>query len=63
MKVRYQHIHEVGVLSFTVDPYTDIDTVELLFSLKDLQYLWYHFQVISAVSLFGPATDEIERVA
>ncbi|KAM2824925.1 hypothetical protein COP1_034776 [Malus domestica] len=31
--------------------------------MEDLQYLRYHFEVFSAVSLFGLTTDEIARVA
>ncbi|KAM2112170.1 hypothetical protein ACFX1R_014720 [Malus domestica] len=60
MKARYQHIHKAQVLGCTVDPYTDIDIAELPFSLKDLQYLRYHFE---AVSIFGFTIDEMERVA
>ncbi|KAM1833651.1 hypothetical protein ACFX13_023446 [Malus domestica] len=39
MKAMFQHIREVRVLGFEVDPYTDIDTAELPFSLEDLLYL------------------------
>ncbi|KAM2696637.1 hypothetical protein EV1_041002 [Malus domestica] len=31
--------------------------------MEDLQYLRYHFEVFSAVSLFGLTIDEIARVA
>ncbi|KAM2206433.1 hypothetical protein ACFX1S_025817 [Malus domestica] len=31
--------------------------------MKDLQYLRYHFEVFSAVSLFGLTADEIACVA
>ncbi|KAM2886563.1 hypothetical protein COP2_013627 [Malus domestica] len=58
-----KHIREARVLGFEVDPYTDIDTADLPFSMDDLQYLRYHFEVFSAVSLFGLTTDEIARVA
>ncbi|KAM1145756.1 hypothetical protein COP2_038853 [Malus domestica] len=63
MKARYQDIREARVLSFTVNLYTDIVTAELSFSLKDLQYLQYHFEVFSAISFFGLTIDELERVA
>ncbi|KAM0971011.1 hypothetical protein ACFX2A_019304 [Malus domestica] len=63
MKARFQHIREARVLGFEVDPYTDIDTTELPFSLDDLQHLRYHFEVFSAVSLFGLTANETERVA
>ncbi|KAM2724731.1 hypothetical protein EV1_027519 [Malus domestica] len=63
MKARFQHIREAKVLGFKVDPYTNIDIVELLFSLEDLQHLRYHFEVFSAVSLFGLTIDEEDRVA
>ena len=53
----------LGVLGFEVDPYIDIDTVELPFSLEDLQHLRYHFEVFLVVSLFGPTTDKENRVA
>ena len=62
MKARFQHIREARVLGFSVEPYTDIDSSELPFSLEDLQYLRYHFEVFSAVSLFGLTTDEMRRV-
>ncbi|KAM2855994.1 hypothetical protein PS2_000407 [Malus domestica] len=58
-----KHIREAKVLGFEADPYTDIDTAELPFSLKDLQHLRYHFEVFSAISLFGLTVDETERVA
>ncbi|KAM2670743.1 hypothetical protein EV1_006639 [Malus domestica] len=58
-----KHIREARVLGFEVDPYTDIDAADLPFSMEDLQYLRYHFEVFSAVSLFGLTTDEIARVA
>ena len=63
MKARFQHIREARVLGFEVDPYTDIDTVELPFLLEDLQHLRYHFEVFSAVSLFDLTADEENRVA
>ncbi|KAM1751386.1 hypothetical protein ACFX11_009509 [Malus domestica] len=63
LKARFQHIREARVLRFEVDPYTDIDAADLPFSMEDLQYLRYHFEVFSAVSLFGLMTDEIARVA
>ncbi|KAM2258138.1 hypothetical protein ACFX1S_003252 [Malus domestica] len=58
-----QHIREALVLVFGVDPYTDIDAANLPFSMEDLQYLRYHFEVFSAVSLFGLTADKITRVA
>ncbi|KAM2096521.1 hypothetical protein EV1_018576 [Malus domestica] len=63
MKARFQHIQEAKVLGFEVDPYMDIDIAELPFSLEDLQHLRYHFEVFSAVSLFGLTVDEKDRVA
>ncbi|KAM2537585.1 hypothetical protein TB2_023119 [Malus domestica] len=63
LKARFQHIREARVFGFEVDPYTDIDVADLPFSLEDLQYLRYHFEVFSAVSLFGLTTDEIARIA
>ncbi|KAM1888435.1 hypothetical protein ACFX13_046558 [Malus domestica] len=63
MKARFQHIREAKVLGFEVDPYTNIDIAELLFSLKDLQHIRYHFEVFSAVSLFGLTADKKYRVA
>ncbi|KAM2824370.1 hypothetical protein COP1_034289 [Malus domestica] len=63
LKARFQHIREARVLGFEVDPYTDIDAADLPFSMEDLQYLRYHFEVFSAVSLFSLTTDEIARVA
>ncbi|KAM1018999.1 hypothetical protein EV1_040061 [Malus domestica] len=63
MKARLQHIREARVLGFEVDPYTDIDMVELHFSLDDLQYLRHHFEVFLAVFLFGLTTDEKDWVA
>ncbi|KAM1850919.1 hypothetical protein ACFX13_015040 [Malus domestica] len=63
LKARFQHIREARVLRFEVDPYTDIDAADFPFSMEDLQYLRYHFEVFSAVSLFGLTTDEIARVA
>ena len=62
LKARFQYIREARVLGFTVDPFTDINPGELPFSLEDLQYLRYHFEVFSAVSLFGLTADEIHRV-
>ncbi|KAM1052889.1 hypothetical protein ACFX2J_000464 [Malus domestica] len=63
MKAKFQHIRKAQVLRFEVDPYTNIDASELPFSREDLQYLRYHFEVFSAVSLFGLITDEKERIA
>ncbi|KAM2271824.1 hypothetical protein ACFXTI_039092 [Malus domestica] len=63
LKAKFQHIREARVLGFEVDPYTDINAADLPFSLEDLQYLRYHFEVFSAVSLFGLTTDEIARIA
>ncbi|KAM1945424.1 hypothetical protein ACFX13_000415 [Malus domestica] len=63
LKARFQHIREARVLGFEVDPYTDINAADLPFSLEDLQYLRCHFEVFSAVSLFGLTTDEIIRIA
>ncbi|KAM2033421.1 hypothetical protein ACFX1T_015311 [Malus domestica] len=63
LKARFQHIREARVLGFEVDPYTDIVAADLPFSMEDLQYLRYHFEVFSAVSLFGLTTDEVARVA
>ncbi|KAB2620547.1 beta-glucosidase 24-like [Pyrus ussuriensis x Pyrus communis] len=63
IKARFQHIREARVLGFEVNPYTDIDADELPFSLEDLQYLRYHFEVFSAVSLFGLTVDEEKRIA
>ncbi|KAM1510274.1 hypothetical protein ACFX10_019344 [Malus domestica] len=63
MKAKFQHIREAKVLGFEVDPYTDIDTTELPFSLEDLQHLRYHFEVFSTVSLFGLTADETKSVA
>ncbi|KAM1743404.1 hypothetical protein ACFX12_013298 [Malus domestica] len=63
MKARFQHIREARVLGFEVDPYTDIDIAELLFSLEDLQHLRYHFEVFSAASLFGLTIDKKDQVA
>ena len=40
----------------------DIDIAEHLFSLEDLQYLRYHFEVFSAVSPFSLTVDKKERV-
>ncbi|KAM2797691.1 hypothetical protein COP1_002733 [Malus domestica] len=37
LKARFQHIREARVLGFEVDPYTDIDAVDLHFSIEDLQ--------------------------
>ena len=62
LKARFQHIREARVLGFSVDPYTDINPGKLPFSLEDLQYLRYHFEVFSAVSLFGLTADEIRHV-
>ena len=62
LKARFQHIREARVLGFTVDPFTDINPSELPFSLEDLQYLRYHFEVFSVVSLFGLTADEIRQV-
>ena len=58
MKARFQHIRKARVLGFEVDPYTNINPVELPFSLEDLQFLRYHFKVCSALALFGLTTDE-----
>ncbi|KAM2285278.1 hypothetical protein ACFX1S_037892 [Malus domestica] len=63
LKARFQHIREARVIGFEVDPYTDIDAADLPFSIEDLKYLRYHFDVFSAVSLFGLTADEIARVA
>ncbi|KAM1815559.1 hypothetical protein ACFX12_000057 [Malus domestica] len=63
LKARFQHIQEAHVLGFEVDPYTDIDTADLPFSMEDLQYLRYHFKVFSTVFLFGLTADEVTRVA
>ncbi|XP_050136093.1 uncharacterized protein LOC126611774 [Malus sylvestris] len=63
LKARFQHIREARVFGFEVDLYTDINAADLPFSLEDLQYLRYHFEVFSAVSLFGLTTDEIARIA
>ncbi|KAM0978787.1 hypothetical protein ACFX2C_014719 [Malus domestica] len=63
LKARFQHIREARVLGFEVDPYTDIDAADLHFSMEDLQYLLYYFEVFSVVSLFSLTTDEITRVA
>ncbi|KAM1304566.1 hypothetical protein ACFX2F_022213 [Malus domestica] len=49
------------VLSFEVDPYTDIDIAELPFSLDDLQHLRHHFEVFSTVSFFDLTTDEKDQ--
>ena len=62
MKARFQHIREARVLGFEVDPYTDIPIAELPFSLEDLQLLRYHFEVFSAVALFGLTAEEEKRV-
>ncbi|KAM2867802.1 hypothetical protein COP2_023677 [Malus domestica] len=62
MKARFQHVRKARVLSFEVDPYTDIDMAELPFSLEDLQYLRHHFEVFSVVSLFGLTVDEKDWV-
>ena len=45
LKARFQHIREARVLG----------------SLEDLQYLRYHFEVFSAISLLGLTTDEMRR--
>ncbi|KAM2064635.1 hypothetical protein EV2_028544 [Malus domestica] len=63
LKDRFQHIREARVLSFEVDLYTDIDAAYLPFSLEDLQYLRYHFEIFSAISLFSLMADEITQVA
>ncbi|KAM2936424.1 hypothetical protein COP2_034026 [Malus domestica] len=63
MKARFKHIREAQVLSFEVEPYTDIDITELHFFLKDLQYLRYNFEVFSAMSLFDLTTNEKEDMA
>ncbi|KAM1686850.1 hypothetical protein ACFX2K_034898 [Malus domestica] len=63
LKARFQHIRKARVLGFEVDPYTDIDAADLPFSMEDLQYLRYHFEVFSAISLFDLTADEITRVA
>ncbi|KAM2605482.1 hypothetical protein TB2_034282 [Malus domestica] len=57
LKASFQHIREARVFGFEVDPYTDIDAVDLPFSMKDLQYLRYHFEVFSTVFLFGLTAD------
>ncbi|KAM1514113.1 hypothetical protein ACFX1Z_025472 [Malus domestica] len=62
LKARFQHIRKARVFGFEVDPYTDIDAADLPFSMEDLQYLRYHFEVFSAVSLFDLTADEITRV-
>ncbi|KAM1457528.1 hypothetical protein ACFX2I_034689 [Malus domestica] len=62
LKARFQHIWEARVLEFEVDPYTDIDAADFPFSFEDLQHLQYHFEVFSAVSLFGLTADEMECV-
>ncbi|KAM2081257.1 hypothetical protein ACFX1T_034921 [Malus domestica] len=62
LKARFQHIREAQVLGFEVDPYTDIDVADLPFSMEDLQYLRYHFEVFSTVSFFSLTVDEITRV-
>ena len=54
---------KLRVLGFDVDPYTDIDPTKLPFSPEDLQYLRYHFEVFSSVSLFGFRADETRHVA
>ncbi|MBT0984652.1 hypothetical protein KJ032_26875, partial [Salmonella enterica subsp. enterica serovar Typhimurium] len=63
LKARFQHIREARLFGFEVDPYIDMEAAELPFSMEDLQYLRCHFEVFSAVSLFGLTTDEITRVA
>ncbi|KAM2089188.1 hypothetical protein ACFX1T_033174 [Malus domestica] len=63
MKARFQHIREARVLSFEVEPYTNIDITELPFFLEDLQYLRYNFEVFSAMSIFGLTTNEKEDMA
>ncbi|KAM1600636.1 hypothetical protein TB2_024418 [Malus domestica] len=63
MKARFQHIREAKVLDFEVDPYTNIDIAELIFSLEGLQHLRYHFEVFLAVSFFGLTANEKDRVA
>ncbi|KAM2605923.1 hypothetical protein TB2_034666 [Malus domestica] len=62
MKARFQYIREAKVLNFKVDLYTDIDIAELPFPLEDLQHFRYHFEVFSAVSLFGLTVDEKDQV-
>ncbi|KAM1923982.1 hypothetical protein ACFX15_021820 [Malus domestica] len=63
MKARFQHIRETRVLSFEVDPYTDIDSPKIPFSLEDLQYLRRHFRFFSAISLFSLTTDKKDHMA
>lgn len=53
------HISEASVLGFDVDPYVDLDHADLSFSLDDLQYLRYHFEVFSTVLVFGLTTEEM----
>ncbi|KAM2856051.1 hypothetical protein PS2_000458 [Malus domestica] len=62
LKARFQDIREARVLGFEVDPYTNIDAADLPFSMEDIQYLRYHFEVFLVVSLFSLTTDEITRV-
>ena len=62
MKARFQHIRDALVLGFEVDTYTDINTADFPFSLDDLQYLWYHFEVFLAVTLFGLTANEKESL-
>ncbi|KAM1734117.1 hypothetical protein ACFX11_019650 [Malus domestica] len=63
LKARFKHIREARVLGFEVDPYTDIDAVDLPFLFDNLQYLRHHFEVFSAISLFGLTVNEMECVA
>lgn len=62
MKARFQHIRKASVLDFNMDLYTDLNPTDFPFSLDELQYLWHHFEVFSAVSLFGLMIKEMERV-
>lgn len=63
IKAMFQHIRKAWVLGYEVDPHTNIDVANISFSHKDLQYLQYHFEFFSAVSLFDLTTDEKERMA
>lgn len=62
IKAKFQHICEARVFGFEVNQYIDIDVADLFFSLEDLQYLWYHFEVFLAVSLFDLTTDKKEHM-
>lgn len=61
MNARFEHIREAS-LGFDVDLCTDLDIVDLLFSLDDLQYLRYHFEVFSTEFGFGLTMEEMVRV-